>query len=120
MPDKERYGLSHVYSHLYWSKVVGQYCKAYRLVHLHDVLVDGFDESLVEILDGFKLQLQVAIVSGFVACFYVNKHKVVVLQRLYCSLSLTLVVGVGQSGSTFHLNNLQSCVVTNSTNQVNG
>ena len=118
MPYQEWHGLAYVYSHLYRSKVVGQYCHAYRLVHLYDVLVDGLDESLVQILDSLQLQLQVAVVSGFVACLYVHKHKVVLLQRLDGSLCLTLIVGVGQSCGAFHLYYLQSGIVAYAANQV--
>ena len=118
MPNQEWHGLSHVYAHLNGCQMVGQYCQAYGLVHLKDVLVDGLDESLVQILDGFQLQFQVAIMSGFVAGFNVYKHKVVVLQRLDSCLRLALVIGIGQTGSTFHFHNLQASVVTNAANQI--
>lgn len=67
--DDERYGLFHVGADLYRSRMVGQDGDAYRLVPSAYLVEDWFDESLVEVLDGFELQFQVAVVASLVACF---------------------------------------------------
>ena len=82
---------------------------------LHLIIYRGY-ESLVEILDGLEFQFEVAIVTCLVAGFYMYEYKVVVLQCLYGCLRLSFVVGVRQSCSAFHLDNLQTSIVTDATN----
>lgn len=66
--DDERHRLLDVGTNLYRSRMVGENCDAYRLVPGAYLIEDRLDESLVEVLDGFELQFQVAVVASLVAC----------------------------------------------------
>ena len=120
IPDKERYRLSDVDTLLYRCEVIRQYCDTYRLIpRLHLFIYRG-DEALVEILDGLELQIQISVVTSFIACFHMNEYEIIMLQCLDGCLSLSFVVGVGQSCGTWNLNNLQSCIVADTANKVYG
>ena len=117
--DDERYGLFHVGADLYRSRMVGQDGDAYRLVPSAYLVEDWFDESLVEVLDGFELQFRVAVVTSLVACLYVHINEVVaVLQRPDSCCCLSLVVGVGKTSSAFNDDVAQSGVMADASYQV--
>ena len=100
--------------------MVGQDGDAHGFVPCLHLVVDRGHDAAVEILDGADLQVEVAIMTGFVAGFHMQKHEVVVPQSLDGGSCLALVVGVIESGGTFHLNNLQPCIVTNALDEVDG
>ena len=99
--------------------MVGQDGDAYWLVPSAYLVEDWFDESLVEVLDGFELQFQVAVVASLVACLYVHINEVVaVLQRLDSCCCLSLVVGVGKTGSALNDDVAQPGVMADASYQV--
>ena len=120
MPDKERHRLSDVDALLYRCQMIWQYGDAYRLVpRLHLFIYRG-NEALVKIFDGLKLQIQISVVTSFVACLHMNEYEIIMLQCLDGCLGLAFVVGVGQTCGTWDLINLLSCIVTYTANEVYG
>ena len=77
--DDERHRLPYVGTDLYRSRMVGENSDAYRLVPGAYLIEDRLDESLVEVLDGLQLQLQIAIMTRLIACLYVNINEVVAI-----------------------------------------
>ena len=120
MPDEEGYWLPDVDALLYRCEMIRQHGDAYRLVpRLHLFIYRG-DEALIEILDGLELQIQVTVVTGLVAGLHMNEYEIIMLQCLDGCLSLSFVVGVGQSCGTRNLNNLQSCIVADTADEIYG
>ena len=117
--DDERYRLLYVGTNLYRSRMVWENCDAYRLVPGAYLIEDRLDESLVEVLDGLQLQLQIAIMTRLIACLYVNIYEVVTFfECVDGSLCFALVVGVGKTSGTFHDDVSQSGIMTDATNQI--
>ena len=56
----------------------------------------------------------------FIAGFYVYKYEVILFKGLDGCLSFAFVIGICQTCSTFHLYNLQSCIVANASDEVYG
>ena len=56
------------------------YGYAYRLAPAAYLLEDGAHDASVEAFDGLQLQLQVAVVSCFVAGFHVEEYEVVLAE----------------------------------------
>ena len=75
MPYGEGHGLIHVRAYLHRSGMVGHQGYAYRLVPLGHLVKYRADHTAVEVFDGAELQLQVAVVSGFVACLDVYEEE---------------------------------------------
>ena len=120
VPYQERYRLSYVYPLLNGCEMIRQNSYAYGLVPgLHLIIYRG-NESLVEILDGLKLQFEVSIVACLVARLHMHEYEVVAFERSDCSLCLAFLVGVGQTGCTFHAYDFQTGIVTDATNKVDG
>ena len=57
-------------------------------------LEDGFDGTAVKIVDGLELQVQVAVMTRFVARFDVKIDEVISAQRVNRCLGLPFIVGV--------------------------
>ena len=94
---------------------------AYRLVPGAYLIEDRLDESLVEVLDGLQLQLQIAIMTCLVARLYVNINEVVtILQCLDSCSSLALVVGIGKTCSALNDDVAQTGVMADASDQVYG
>ena len=100
--------------------VVGQYGDAYRLVHLLYSLVDRLDETLVEVVDGFQLEVDIPVVTGLVSSFYVYEDEVVSVQGVDGSLCLALVVGVGKTGGSRNFDDAQSGIFADALYEVDG
>ena len=100
--------------------VVGQDGNGHGFVPVFHCFVDGAHGAAVQVLYGLYLQCYIALVSGFVAGFYVQVDEVVGLQRIQCGGYLVLVVGVIQSGGAFHVQAAQSGVVADAVYQVYG
>ena len=107
-------------AHLYGSEMVGQHGDAYGLFPSRHLIIYRGNETLIEILNGLELQVEVAIVTSLVAGLHMDEHEVVVFKCLDGCLSLTFVVGVGESCSTFHLHNLQSGIMADASDEING
>ena len=118
MPYGEGHGLLHVRAYLHRSGMVGHQGYAYRLVPLGHLVKYRADHTAVEVFDGAELQLQVAVVSGLVACLDVYEYEVVIAQGVYSGLGFPLVIGVSKSGSAWHDDVVQSCVMADATYQV--
>ena len=99
-------------------QVVGEYSNAYWLIPCFHFVVDWRNESLVKILDGLELQLQIAIVACLVAGFHMDKHKVIVLEGINSCLRLAFVVGVGQTCGARYFDDAQTCIAANALNEV--
>lgn len=119
--DDERHRLLDVGTDLYRSRMVWENCDAYRLVPGAYLIEDRLDESLVEVLDGLQLQLQIAIMTCLVARLYVNINEVVaILQCLDSCGCLALVVRIGKTGSALNDDVAQTGVMADASDQVYG
>ena len=95
IPDGKGNGLAQVGAYLYGRGVVGHHSDAHRLVPSFHLFVDGAHHAAVKVLDGAKLQVEVAIVARLVAGFYMQEHKVVVAQGFNGGGCFAFIVGVG-------------------------
>ena len=87
----------------YRSRMVWEDSDAYRLVPGANLIEDRLDESLVEVLDSLQLQFQIAVMTRFIACLYVNINEVVaIFQCLDSCCSLALIVGIGKTRSALN------------------
>ena len=93
---------------------------AHRLVPRLHLFIDGTHHSAVEVLDGLELELEVAIVACLVARLHMQEHEVVVTKSFEGCCCLAFIVGVGQSGSTFNDDVLQSGIVAYSSDEIHG
>ena len=120
VPDKEGYGLADVYALLDGRQMVGEHGDADGFFPHGYLIINRSDESLVEILYGAELQVEVAVVARIVACHYVVEEKLRFAQGINCSLCLALVVGVGEAGGTGNFNDIQASVATYALYEVDG
>src|SRR5574344_1650579 len=79
IPDDERNSFLDMGANLYWGRVVGQYSDAYRFVPGYHLFIYWFHNTVVEILYGFNLEVEVAVVSRFVCSFEMQVNEVLFL-----------------------------------------
>ena len=58
--------------------------------------------------------------TSLVTCLYMEENKVLLLQFIECSLCLALIVGIPEPSSTFNLDDIETCIVSDATDKVNG
>ena len=84
-------------------------------------LKDGAYQSVVQIFYGLQLELQIAIMSSLIAGLDVYIDKIIAFtQSLDSSLGLALVVGIPESCGALYIQHTQSCILTDTTNQIHG
>ena len=120
MPNEERHRFAYVDAHLDGSQVVGQYGDGDRLWPGIDLFIYRSDESLVEVFDGTQLEVEVAVVTSFVAGFDMYEDEILMTEGFDGSLRLTFIVGVGQSCGSFNLNNVEASIMADATDEVDG
>ena len=95
MPDEEGYGFAYVDAHLDGSQVVGQYGDGDRLWPSAHLFIYRSDEPLVEVFDGTQLEVEVTVVTSFVAGFDMYEDEILMPEGFDGSLRLAFIVGVG-------------------------
>ena len=120
VPNEEGNGFAEVGADFDGCGMIGQNGNADGLIHQSDCLDDGLDEALVEVIDGEKLELKVAIVASLVGGFYVQEDEVVVLQGINGRLRFAFVVGVGKSCGPLHVDDFQAGIMSDAANEVDG
>ena len=58
--------------------------------------------------------------TSLISCLHMHKHKVLLSQRIDGCLCLALVVCISQTRCAFHFDDIQTCIVSDASNQVNG
>ena len=58
--------------------------------------------------------------SSLIACLYMEEYEVLLLQLVECSLCFTLIVGIPETSCTFNLDDVETCIVSDATDKVNG
>ena len=94
------------------------YC--HWLVPILHFLIDRTYRTLVKVLNRLEFQFKVTIMTSLITCLNVQIDKIICLECLNSSCCLTLIVGVVKSCSSFYVDATKSCIMTYSTNEVNG
>ena len=98
--------------------MIGQDSDANGIRHLLCSLEDRLDKTLIQVVNGLELQVEVTIMSCFISSFYVNKDEVIFLQGFYGGLCLTFVICVSQSCGARYLDDAQTCVFADALDEV--
>ena len=80
---------------------------------------DGGEKFLVDVLDASQLQLQIAIVTRFITCFDMKIDEIVRAQSLDGCFCFAFEICIPKTCCSRHIDNIQTCITTNATNQVN-
>lgn len=100
--------------------MVGEHRYGHRFFPRLHLVVYRLYDTVVEVLYGPNLKVEVAIMSCLVSCLKVQEHEVLVVKLCQRSLHLTLIVGVGKSRGTRHLDNIEPSIMSNASDEVNG
>ena len=101
-------------------QMVGEHGDADGLFPSYYLIINWSDEPLVKILNGTKLQLEVAVVARLVAGLYVDENEVLRAQGVDGGLCLAFVVGIGKSCGTGNFNDIQAGVAADALYEVDG
>ena len=103
-----------------WGWMVRKQGDTNRFVPLFDLLEDGAQYALVDILHALLLKFCLTIVTSFVGSLHVQEDKILLLELLKGSSGLAFIVGVPQAGSARNFDLVKAAIDANAENQVNG
>ena len=118
MPYKERYRFLNVSANLHRCRVIREHCDTHGLFPFADFFENRFHNATVEIVDSSQFQIQITVVSGFVAGFKMEKNEVLMTESVYSCLCLALIVGVRESCGTRHFHHIKSGIVSDATDEI--
>ena len=99
-------------------RMVGKHGYRHRFVPVFYRFPNGFNGTLVQIFDGFQLQVYIALVSCLIACFDVQVNEIIGLQGIDGGLCLAFVIGGIKSRSTFHIDAPESGIASDAPDEV--
>ena len=120
MIDDKGHWFLHVCTCLHGCGMIGQECYSHWFVPCLHLIIYRFHDAPVEIFYGAQFEVEVAVMSCLVACFHMQEDEVVVLQGFDGCLCLSLVVGVVESGSAIHHDDLQSSIMSYASDKIHG